>query len=171
MIGALHPLHIHVRSMSYIYNVFQHLLLLWLVALGMQPHNDICWVSQWRRQEILSAIDRFLICSMMWVMIEACHWIHTHIRSLLYIYIVFQHLLLWLVVIWMQPQHMLSLTHTQWWQKVIWSVPYCIMLWVMIEAPHPDHTHSRSSLYIFMCFNTSQPQPDIAWVSKWKVEV
>ena len=55
---------------------------------------------------------RFLICSMMWVMIEACHWIHTHIRSLLYIYIVFQHLLLWLVVIWMQPQHMLSLTHT-----------------------------------------------------------
>jgi hypothetical protein len=35
--------------------------------------------------------------------IEASHPLHTHSRSSLYIYIVFQHLLQWLVVIRMQP--------------------------------------------------------------------
>ena len=41
-----HPLHTHSRSTSYIYNVFQHLVL-WLVVIRMQVHQpDLLWVSQ-----------------------------------------------------------------------------------------------------------------------------
>jgi hypothetical protein len=40
MIGAPHALHTHSRSTSYIYNVFQHLLL-WLVVIKMQSQHDM----------------------------------------------------------------------------------------------------------------------------------
>jgi hypothetical protein len=77
-------------------------------------------------------------------MIEAPHWLQTHIRSSLYIYKVFQHLLLRLVVIMMQPQ-----PNTCWvseWKVAVGdSVGFwltCIMLSFMIGASQPLHIYS-----------------------------
>jgi hypothetical protein len=59
-------------------------------------------------------------------------------------------------------------------------VPTWIMLYIMIEAPHPLHTHSRSSSYIYIVFQhlllwlqviRMQHQPDIYLVSQSKVGV
>jgi hypothetical protein len=85
MIKTPHTLHTHSRSSSYIYLVFQHLLL-WLVVKRIQPQPDICLVhsDSW-----------FLTWIMLLTIIGASHPLHTHNISTLYIYKVFQHLLLW----------------------------------------------------------------------------
>jgi hypothetical protein len=90
-------------------------------------------------------------------MIGAPHALHTHSRSTSYIYNVFQHLFLWLVlvVIKMQSQpDMLVLTVTmvdgcrRFTRILTWNV-----LSVMIGAPHTFHTHSRSTSYIDNVFH------------------
>jgi hypothetical protein len=83
-------------------------------------------------------------------MIEAFHTIHTHSRSTSYMYKVFpQHLELWLVVIRIrmppQPQD-ISLCDLR---VDLLGVGSGYLLVLTIEASHPLHTHSRSSLYIY----------------------
>jgi hypothetical protein len=107
MIRTPRPFHTHVGSLSYIYEVFQHLIL-WPVVIRTQPQPDICMVSQ---SSACRQFSRFLTCNVLKVMIRTPHPFHTHIGSLPYIYKDFQHLILWHVVIRMQPQpDMLGLT-------------------------------------------------------------
>jgi hypothetical protein len=76
--------------------------------------------------------------------IESSHPLHTHRRSSLYIYIVFQHLLLWLQVIRMPP---LPYIHPPGPDVVGIGGGYLLVL--TIETSQPLHTHSRSSLYTY----------------------
>jgi hypothetical protein len=81
------------------------------------------------------------------LMIETPYPFHTHSRSSLYIYIVFQHLLQFLVVIKMPPHpyiHPLGVD--------VVGIGGRYLLVLTIEASHPLHTHSRSSLYIYIVF-------------------
>ena len=81
-------------------------------------------------------------------MVETPHPLHTNIRSNSYIYDVFQHLLLQLGVIRMQPQPiMLGLTVDSGSRRFSWFIT-CIIMCAMIEAPHPVHTHVKSTSYI-----------------------
>jgi hypothetical protein len=75
--------------------------------------------------------------SLLVLMIETPHTLHTQSRSTLYIckYKVFQHLLQWLVV---RCNPSLFLT--------------CNVLYAMITTPHPLHTLIRSSSYICYVF-------------------
>jgi hypothetical protein len=93
-IEASHPLHTHSRSSLYIYIVFQHLLQ-FLVDIMMPPHPYI----QPLGVDVYCVGGGYLLL----LTIEASHPLHTHGRSSLYIYIVFQHLLQFLVVIRMPP--------------------------------------------------------------------
>ena len=99
IIGTPHPLALdtHSRSISYIYNVFQHLLL-WLLVLSMQPQPDIC------TRRVVKHLSRRFCWFLTWVSSVAPHPLRTHSRSISYIYNVFQPLLLWLLVIRMQAQ-------------------------------------------------------------------
>jgi hypothetical protein len=54
--------------------------------------------------------------SLLVLMFEAPHFLHTHIRSSLYIYNAIQHLLRWLVIISMQLQHIIALGDVEWWR-------------------------------------------------------
>ena len=96
-LGFPHPLHTHSRSISYIYNVFQPLLL-WLLVLSMQPQPDIC------TRRVVKHLSRRFCWFLTWVSSVAPHPLRTHVRSISYIYNVFQPLLLWLLVIRMQAQ-------------------------------------------------------------------
>jgi hypothetical protein len=75
----------------------------------------------------------------------------------IYIYKVFQHLVQWLVVI-----RMLVQPYICYWERksgcpgcltkpyaVCWVQKVDSQLVLMIETPHPLHTHTRSSLYIY----------------------
>ena len=95
--GFPHPLHTHSRSISYIYNVFQPLLL-WLLVLSMQPQPDIC------TRRVVKHLSRRFCWFLTWVSSVAPHPLRTHSRSISYIYNVFHPLLLWLLVIRMQAQ-------------------------------------------------------------------
>ena len=90
-------------------------------------------------------------------MIEAPHPLHTHIRSSSYIYNVFQHLLLWLVGIRMQPQPDMPgpWSHSQRWLLEIHSVCYLDPIFMLPIDP-PTHFILRSGLYhiYLMCFST-----------------
>jgi hypothetical protein len=103
-------------------------------------------------------------------MIEIPHPIHTPIRSSSYLYKVFLILLLWLVVIWMQPQHDIALSPSlrgiRW---LSWTIT-CSMCKVMIGAPHPPHTHRTSlscinkviqQVLLRLAIIWMQPQPDM----------
>ena len=56
------------------------------------------------------------------------------------------------------PTHFIltaDLLHTYIWQQPIWilcEILTGMMLYVMIEAPYPVHTHSSSALYIYKVF-------------------
>ena len=81
MIMALHPLHTHIRSSSYLYEAFHHLPL-WLVVLRMQPQPDMCLGSQSQRSSgSLRRFARFLTCNVLKVIIGATHPLHIPIRS------------------------------------------------------------------------------------------
>ena len=103
MIETPHSLHTHSRSTLYIYKVLQ-LFQLWPVVIRVHFQPDMCSLKRWGSGS--RQFTWFLTCIMCKVMIETSHPIHTHSRSTLYIYKVFQHLLLWLVVIWMQAYTM-----------------------------------------------------------------
>ena len=103
--GTPHLLRTLIMSSSSIDNVFQHLLLMWLGVMRMQP----ILISAWERARISSRwCTWFLTSIMLLIMIEASHMLHTHSRSFSYIYNVFHHILLWLVVMSMPP-HLLYL--------------------------------------------------------------
>jgi hypothetical protein len=109
MIEAPHFLHTHIRSSLYINNVIQHLLQ-WLQVIRMQPPLIYDWFHKFTKV-VAGGSRRFT-----WIhhgvallhLIRAPHTLHTHSRSSSYIYIVFLHLILWLVVT--RMQHMLGLT-------------------------------------------------------------
>jgi hypothetical protein len=102
MIGAHHTLRTHVRSTSYIYNVFWHLLL-WPMFIRMQPQQDICLVSQshgsgWRITWILTWI-------MLHFMLGRCtHFIHMSVLLHLYImrFSTFYHTDICFEIVWWQ---------------------------------------------------------------------
>jgi hypothetical protein len=84
--------------------------------------------------------------SLLVLLIEAPHSLHTHSKSSLYIYNAVQHLQQWLQVIRMLPQpYYLSETFGE---EIIFE-SHLECTYVMIETPQPLHTHSRSSLYIY----------------------
>jgi hypothetical protein len=146
-------IHTHSISIStlYLYKVFQHLLL-WLVVIRMQFQPDICSLGPvagchcvW-----LSKLDSLLV-----VMIETPHTLHTHSRSTLYMYKVFQHLLQWLlvlVVIRMSPQADVYLSpHSAGvvTRRITWLLT-CMSCWDWYPHFIMIHSHSRSSLYIYI---------------------
>jgi hypothetical protein len=95
-------------------------------------------------------------------MIEAPHPVHTHSRSTSFIYKVFQHLLQWLVVvIRMQPQPDICLVSQsqRCSKRFSWFLTCSISYEDMIKAPHPLHTHVRSSPYIYTVFQNLLPWP------------
>jgi hypothetical protein len=94
MIETPYPFHTHSRSSLYIYIVFQHLLQ-FLVVIRMPPHPYIHPLGV----DVVGIGGGYLLV----LTIEASHPLHTHGRSSLYIYIVFQHLLQFPVVIRMPP--------------------------------------------------------------------
>ena len=100
MIGAPHPLHTHSRSSSYIYSVSA-------ASTVDSGHEDAtptwCMIGLTVSVVVVGDSICFLLvmCCRLWFWTP--HPLHTHVRSTSYIYIVFQHLLLWLVVIRMQP--------------------------------------------------------------------
>jgi len=108
-------------------------------------------------------------------MIKTPHPILTPIMSSSYLYEAFWHLLLWLLVIRMQPQpDMCSWKRWENGSRQFTRFLACIMLWIMMETPHSLHTHSRSTLYIYKVLQhlqlwlmviRMQPQPDIC---SWK---
>jgi hypothetical protein len=73
-------------------------------------------ISAWSQSQS-GGSRRFTCWTLSWimlhVMIGAPHWLHTHIRFTSYVYNVFQHLILWLAAIWMQPQPDTWGSHTQ----------------------------------------------------------
>jgi hypothetical protein len=83
-------------------------------------------------------------------MIEAPHPLHPHSRLLSYRYKVLWHLLLWLVFMRMQCQPDICLVsqYSCGGRRFSWFLT-CIMLQVMIEAPHPLYTHSRFTSHIY----------------------
>jgi hypothetical protein len=95
-----------------------------------------------------------LTCNMLHVMVEIPHPLHTNIRSTSYIYDVFLYLLLRLGVIRMQPHTEYAWSHTlthSGGRRFSWFLTWIIMC-AMIEAPHPVHTHVRSTSYIYNVF-------------------
>jgi len=97
------------------------------------------------------------------IMIETPHPVHTHSRSSLYIYKVFEHLQQWLVVIRVSLQPDIC-SHLR--------VMLCmdshldpLLVVLMIETPHPVHSHSRSSLYIYKVFKHLQQWLQVIRVS------
>ena len=167
MIGAPHPLHTHRRSISYIYNVFQHLTL-WLLFIRMQPQPDICSLRVEKEQEeIMLVFDMgFLCCNMI-----GAPPLHTHSRSISYIYNVFHHLTLWLLFIRMQPQpDICSLRVEKEQLEILFVFDMVFLCCNMIGTPHPCCAHSRSISYVYNVFQhlllwfgviRMQPQPDI----------
>jgi hypothetical protein len=157
------PVHTHRRSSTYIYNVFQHLLL-WSVVIRMQFQPDICWVSLIAVAEVgdslALALDLILPSGMglgvlLLHMIDTPRPLHTHRRSFSYIHInAIQHLLLRLQVIWMQPQPdicSMDMEPETWVSDLrvdVVGIGGGFLLVLMIEAPHSLHTHSRSTVYI-----------------------
>jgi hypothetical protein len=113
-----HPTHfILISALLYTYIMCFSTCLLRPVVIGMQPQPDICLVSKSKWQD--SRLTRFFTpCSMCWDMFETPHTLHTHSRSTIYIYNVFQHLLLLAVavVIGMQPQPDICLVSQSKWQ-------------------------------------------------------
>ena len=107
-------------------------------------------------------------------MIETPHLLHTCIRSSSFTINVFQHRLLWIQVIRMQPQPDIYLVsnHSSCSRRVSWILTW-IMLYVMIGAPSPVHSHSRSTSYMHKVFQyrllwvvviRMQPQTEICLV-------
>jgi hypothetical protein len=96
MIETPHTLHTHRRSYFYIYKVFQHLLQ-WLQVIRMLSHPEMISALWLVGPDVVDVAGGSLLV----LMIEAPHSFHIHSRSTLYIYNVFQHLQLWLVIIWM----------------------------------------------------------------------
>jgi hypothetical protein len=91
------------------------------------------------------------------------HPLHTHSRSTSYIYKVFQHLLLWLVVVWMQSQLILPLGDDGRGKRKNWQLKILLVLVldmsslcnIIFETPaHPYYTHIRSTSYIYNVFRT-----------------
>ena len=92
LIEAPHSLHTHSRSSSYIYNAIQHLRQC-LQVISMPPHPDICSLGP------KSGCFGIGGGSLLVLLIEAPHSLHTHSRSSLYIYNAIQHLRQWPQVI------------------------------------------------------------------------
>jgi hypothetical protein len=90
---------------------------------------------------------------MLYVMRPPTHFIlGLGLLSTSYIYDVFLHLLLRLGVIRMQPQPiMLGLTVDSGSRRFSWFLTWIVMC-AMMEAPHPVHTHVRSTSYIYNVF-------------------
>jgi hypothetical protein len=91
------PIILYQVFFIYIYNAIQHLLQ-WLQVVRMQIEPVMC---SWDPRVDVVGIGGG---SLLGLMIEAPHSLHTHIRSSLYIYNAIQHLLQWLQVIRMQLQ-------------------------------------------------------------------
>ena len=145
MIEAPHPLYTHSRSTSCIYEVFQYLLL-GLAVIWMQTQPIYTW------SHILSGGSRrftwFLTCIMLEVLIEVTHPLHTHGRSALYIIKCFRAFHCG----WRSYGCNISLIcWVSHWRCCRWFtwVLSCNMLQVMIEAPHPLHTHSRFTSHTY----------------------
>jgi hypothetical protein len=76
------PIHfILIAGLLYIYNVIQHLLQR-LQVIRMPPHPDICPLGPRARVDLLGVGGGSLLV----LMIEVPHPLHTHSRSALYIY-------------------------------------------------------------------------------------
>jgi hypothetical protein len=125
VIAASHPLNTLIRSTSYTYKVFQHLILRF-VAKGCNT-SLTCLVSQ-SQWEIVVGDRRFswflTWIMLLWVMIETPHTLHTHSRSNSSINKVSEQRLLWLADIRMQPHiwsHMLHFAK----KILVWLVSTC----------------------------------------------
>jgi hypothetical protein len=90
--------------------------------------------------------------SLLVLMIEAPHSLHTHIRSSLYIYKVFQHLELWLVVI--KGCHHTLIFAVCDLRVDLLGVGGGSLLVLMIEAPHPFILISDLLYTYIKCFST-----------------
>jgi hypothetical protein len=85
----------------HIYNAIQYLLQ-WLQVIRMLPHPDICHLGPERESVccwLLVLVVGIAGGSLLVLMFESPHSLHTHIRSSLYIYNAIQRLLQWLVVV------------------------------------------------------------------------
>ena len=109
MIETPHSFHTHIRSSLYIHNAIQHLLQ-WLQVIRMLPRNLISAIWDLRVDVVGIGGGSILV-----LMIETPHSLHTHSSSSSRLYKVFQNLLLRLVVMTTQPQpDMLGGLLSQW---------------------------------------------------------
>ncbi len=104
MVEAVEPFKQHPISMSYIYKVFEHLLLQW-ISIWMYPHiihHHKCWV-RFRRVgwHWGSGFEQMKWCH--YALAEAVEPFKQHPTSMPSIYPVFEQLLLQLIGIWMHP--------------------------------------------------------------------
>jgi hypothetical protein len=164
MIRTPHPLHAHRRSTLYIYKVFQHLLQ-WLLVIMIQSQPNICSLGP---ESGCSWCRRWSLCGYLWLRP------HTQlmlIGGLLYIYIkCFSTFYSGRQSYGCNINLIYAGFHTQSGSRRFSRALACSMMQVMIAAPHPLHTHSRSSSYIYKVFQLlllrlaviwMRPQPDI----------
>ena len=107
---------------------------------SLRPESGCCWYRRW--------------VSVIVLMIEVPHSIHTHSRSSLYIHNVIQHLRQWLQVIRMPPHPDICYLRPLVFESHLECTYVCT--YVMIETPQPLHTHIRSSLYIYYAIQNLQ---------------
>ena len=102
MIESTHTLHTYTGSTLYIYNAIQHLLQ-WLEVIRMMQHHIV--TALWDlRVNVVGIVGGSLLV----LMIESTHTLHTYTGSTLYIYNAIQHLLQWLEVIRMMQHHIVT---------------------------------------------------------------